>query len=172
MVDNAGKRYAEAIYEIATDEKKVFELYTFLKDVKDVYSNNDMKQYLNHPLVKKEDKVAMLEKIFADQKELERNIVLYLEGKNRLRDIDSIYEEYKKIYYTHENIIDVKATFATEVSDEQKKALVEKLTKSTGKKVNLEVEVDATLIGGGIIRIGDKVIDGTIKNRLGEMSRA
>ncbi|MGL4393025.1 MAG: F0F1 ATP synthase subunit delta, partial [Fusobacteriaceae bacterium] len=47
-----------------------------------------------------------------------------------------------------------------------------KLSKSTGKKVNLEVEVDASLIAGGIIRIGDKVIDGSVKTKLNEMGKA
>ena len=61
-------------------------------------------------------------------------------------------------YYIEKNIIDVKGIFASDLSAEQKDALIKKLENSTKKNVNLEVEIDKSLIGGGILKIGDKVI--------------
>lgn len=106
-----------------------------------------------------------------EQEEIDKNISLYLVSKGRLGDIKDILEEYKKLYYIEKNIIDVKGIFASDLSAEQKDALIKKLENSTKKNVNLEVEIDKSLIGGGILKIGDKVIDGSIKSQLASMSK-
>ncbi|MGL4687516.1 MAG: ATP synthase F1 subunit delta [Fusobacteriaceae bacterium] len=172
MVDKIGGRYAEAIYEIALEEKKVVAIYELLQEAEDLYNNNiEFKGFLQHPLVKKDDKLDIIEKIFANKEEIEKNILLYLIDRGRMLDIKDILLEYKKMYYDANNIVDVKATFATEISEEQKLALIKKLEKTTNKKIELELVIDKTLIGGGIIKIGDKIVDGSIKAQLKDMAK-
>lgn len=103
------------------------------------------------------------------QEEIDTNIALYLVTKGRFSEISGILEEYKSIYYKENNIIDVKGIFANEISEEQKLELTKKLEKTTKKKINLEVEIDSSLIGGGILKIGDKVVDGSIKAQIESM---
>ena len=172
MVDKVGQRYAQAIYEIAQDQKRVVEIYQLLQELNGLYyENRDFKEYLSHPLVKLDDKLSLIEKIMTEQEEIDKNISLYLVSKGRLGDIKDILEEYKKLYYIEKNIIDVKGIFASDLSAEQKDALIKKLENSTKKNVNLEVEIDKSLIGGGILKIVDKVIDGSIKSQLASMSK-
>ena len=172
MVDKVGQRYAQAIYEIAQDQKRVVEIYQLLQELNGLYyENRDFKEYLSHPLVKLDDKLSLIEKIMTEQEEIDKNISLYLVSKGRLGDIKDILEEYKKLYYIEKNKIDVKGIFASDLSAEQKDALIKKLENSTKKNVNLEVEIDKSLIGGGILKIGDKVIDGSIKSQLASMSK-
>ena len=68
-------------------------------------------------------------------------------------------------------ILDVEATFAVEPSELQKQKLIEKLMKKTGKKINLEVKIDKAIIGGGIIKIGDQVTDGSIRKELNSLRK-
>ena len=172
MVDKVGQRYAQAIHEIAQDQKRVVEIYQLLQELNGLYyENRDFKEYLSHPLVKLDDKLSLIEKIMTEQEEIDKNISLYLVSKGRLGDIKDILEEYKKLYYIEKNIIDVKGIFASDLSAEQKDALIKKLENSRKKNVNLEVEIDKSLIGGGILKIGDKVIDGSIKSQLASMSK-
>lgn len=172
MVEKVGKRYADAIYDIAREMGIVLDVFSLLKEVDTLYNKNlEFREFFQHPLVKKEDKLALIEKIFSEQKEIEQNIVLYLVERGRISEIKSVLEEYKALYYEENGIIDVKATFANEITEEQLKKLVEKLEKNSNKKVNLEFAVDSSLIGGGILKIGDKIIDGSIKTQLNKMAK-
>ncbi|MGL5055472.1 MAG: ATP synthase F1 subunit delta [Fusobacteriaceae bacterium] len=172
MVDKVGQRYAQAIYEIAQEQNRVVEIYQLLQELNGLYyDNKDFKEFLSHPLVKLDDKLSLIEKIMTEQEEIDKNISLYLVSRGRLGDIKDILEEYKKLYYIEKNIVDVKGIFASELSLEQKESLIKKLENSTKKNVNLEIEVDSTLIGGGILKIGDKVIDGSIKSQLASMAK-
>lgn len=170
MVDKVGKRYAEAIYDIAQEEKKVKEIHNLLEELRELYySNSEFKDFISHPLIKLDDKLKLVEKIVQEQDEIERNIALYLVTKGRIPDIKEIQEEYKILYYSANNILDVKSTFAKEPSELQKRNLIEKLEKKTSKKINLQVEIDNSIIGGAIIKIGDKIIDGSIKTQIQNM---
>ena len=82
------------------------------------------------------------------------------------KNIRNITAEYLKIYYEKNQIVDVEVTFAVEPSEAQKTKLIANLEKKTGKKVKLAIKVDKSILGGGIIRIGDTVIDGSIRKEL------
>jgi len=162
-----GKRYAVAIYDIAEKENRVKEIYETLNSVMEVYLNNlEFKTLVAHPLVSKEEKKTFVNKVFPDFDKVERDIVDYLVDKDRLLDIKSIVAEYLKIYYERNQIVDVEATFALEPTEEQKQKLIKKLEIKTGKKINLTVKIDNSIIAGGIIKIGDEITDGSVKRQL------
>ena len=162
-----GKRYAVAIYDIAEEKKMVTEVYETLNSIMETYlENTEFKNLVAHPLISREDKKSFVAKVFPDLNEVERNIVDYLIGKNRLLDIKSIVSEYLKIYYERNQIVDVEAIFALEPSEKQKENLIKKLKAKTGKKINLTVKIDSSIIAGGILKIGDEITDGSIKRQL------
>ncbi len=71
-----------------------------------------------------------------------------------------------------ENTLDVTVTSAAPMSTAQQKAVSAALTKRLGRTVQLETEIDETLIGGAVIRAGDVVIDGSLRSRLEGLSNA
>jgi F-type H+-transporting ATPase subunit delta len=85
-----------------------------------------------------------------------------------LSTISSLFEEYKAEY---EGYLDVQVTSAYELTDESFRVLADKLEKALGKKINMNVAVDKSLIGGVLVRAGDQVIDGSIKGRLQQMQK-
>ncbi|WP_300331012.1 ATP synthase F1 subunit delta [Fusobacterium sp.] len=173
MADNkVGKRYAEAIFSVGESNNNLKEIYDALNSLMEMYvKDKEFKNFINHPLISLEDKRDFLDKIYKDETEEVKNILFYLLEKGRISDIREIVAEYLKIFYTKNQILDVEATFAMELTEVQKAKLIENLEKSTKKKINIKVNVDKSIIGGGILKIGDKIIDGTIKTQLSTLAK-
>lgn len=167
MIGNQiGKRYAEAIYEVAVQRNEVKSIYDVLNATMELYKTDiDFRNFITHPLIKENEKKETLKKIFSDSND-GVEILFYILEKGRIAQIREIVAEYVKLDYAKNQILDVEATFAVALSDEQKEKLSKNLENKTGKKIKLVVNVDKSLIGGGIIKIGDEVTDGSIRRQL------
>ena len=162
-----GRRYSKAIFEIAEEKNQVKEIYEMLNSAMILYrTDKEFKNFILNPLIDNEQKKSVLNKIFGKDNSDNLNILLYILDKGRVNCIKYIVTEYLKIYYRKNRILDVKATFTKELTDEQKKKLIDKLSQKTGKEINLEIKIDKDILGGGIIKIGDKIIDGSIRREL------
>ena len=162
-----GRRYSKAIFEIAEEKNQVKEIYEMLNSAMVLYrTDKEFKNFILNPLIDNEQKKSVLNKIFGKDNSDNLNILLYILDKGRMNCIKYIVAEYLKIYYRKNRILDVKATFTKELTDEQKKKLIDKLSQKTGKEINLEIKIDKDILGGGIIKIGDKIIDGSIRREL------
>ena len=162
-----GRRYSKAIFEIAEEKNQVKEIYEMLNSAMVLYrTDKEFKNFILNPLIDNEQKKSVLNEIFGKDNSENLNILLYILDKGRMNCIKYIVAEYLKIYYRKNRILDVKATFTKELTDEQKKKLIDKLSQKTGKEINLEIKIDNDILGGGIIKIGDKIIDGSIRREL------
>lgn len=162
-----GRRYSKAIFEIAEEKNQVKEIYEMLNSAMVLYrTDKEFKNFILNPLIDNEQKKSVLNEIFGKNNSENLNILLYILDKGRINCIKYIVAEYLKIYYRKNRILDVKATFTKELTDEQKKKLIDKLSQKTGKEINLEIKIDKDILGGGIIKIGDKIIDGSIRREL------
>ena len=167
-----GRRYSKAIFEIAEEKNQVKEIYEMLNSAMVLYrTDKEFKNFILNPLIDNEQKKSVLNKIFGKDNSENLNILLYILDKGRMNCIKYIVAEYLKIYYRKNRILDVRATFTKELTDEQKKKLINKLSQKTGKEINLEIKIDKNILGGGIIRIGDKIIDGSIRRELDNWKR-
>ena len=167
-----GRRYSKAIFDIAEEKKQVKEIYELLNSAMVLYrTDKEFKNFIRNPLISNEEKKLVLNEIFGKDNRDNLNILLYILDKGRINCIKYIVAEYLKIYYRKNRILDVRATFTKELTEEQKKKLIDKLSQKTGKEINLEIKIDKNILGGGIIRIGDKIIDGSIRRELDNWKR-
>ena len=167
-----GRRYSKAIFEIAEEKNQVKEIYEMLNSAMVLYrTDKEFKNFILNPLIDNEQKKSVLNEIFGKDNSENLNILLYILDKGRMNCIKYIVAEYLKIYYKKNRILDVRATFTKELTDEQKKKLINKLSQKTGKEINLKIKIDKNILGGGIIRIGDKIIDGSIRRELDNWKR-
>ena len=161
------KRYATAIYDIAESSGKIGEIREALNILAENYNEDEeFKVFLLDPSIKYDEKVEYLHKSFDFISEDAFKIINYLVKKGRVSLAEKIRDSYLKIYYEKNNKILVNATFTKELSDNQRDALMKKLEEKYKKKIVLNLSVDEELIGGGIIKIGNKVIDGSIKSQI------
>ena len=161
------KRYAEAVYGVAKEKDKVKEIYDMLNSLMELYINDsEFRNFMLHPLIENSEKKDFLGKIFTGADDITMNIIDYLVDKNRIEIIKYIVSEYLKLYYLENNEVEVTGIFSKELSKEQYDLLKSKLEKKVGKKIILYIKVDKDIIGGGIVKMGDQIIDGSIKRQI------
>ena len=161
------KRYAEAVYGVAKEKDKVKEIYDMLNSLMELYINDsEFRNFMLHPLIENSEKKGFLGKILTDADDITMNIIDYLVDKDRIEIIRYIVSEYLKLYYLENNEVEVTGIFSKELSEEQFDLLKSKLEKKVGKKIILKIEVNKDIIGGGIVKMGDQIIDGSIKRQI------
>ena len=161
-------RYAEALYEIAVENNLVDRLEEELKAVLGVLEESvQLKKVLFHPRITAAQKKEVLAGLFAGRvSEVAMNFLGILVERRREAYLDNITGYFTDLADKARNISDVKVTSAVELNDGEKKALTAAMASCTGKKVRLSYDVEPQLLGGVVVRVGDKVIDGSVLARL------
>lgn len=174
MAKLASKTYGDALFELALEENRLDEFVDEVTAVvKILDSNADLTKLMNHPKVDKEEKIQVIENIFEGKvsKELVGLMRMVIE-KGRTNELIGIFEYFIAEYKEHKNIGTAYVTTAIELNPVQKEQVEKRLLETT-KYVKIEVSysVDKSLIGGMVIRIGDRVMDSSIKTRLYELTK-
>lgn len=99
------------------------------------------------------------------------SFVKLLIKKRREELIEECIREFRVLLAVHNNTVDAEATTAIPLSPEQAQRLTESLHTLTGKTVNLTTSIDAALVGGVVVRMGDTVIDGSVRGKLERLER-
>ena len=134
-------------------------------------TKDEFRKILEDPLKKFPEKEKFLEKSFNHVTKESLGIIKYIVRKRRLSLIGNIKEYFLKLYYEENNKLPITAIFAKELSETQREQLIQKLEKKYGKKIVLNLKVDKEIIGGGILKIGNEVINGSIKNQIDEIKK-
>lgn len=168
------RRYGEALFAVAKEKEQIEEVKKDVVELLALLQEDDqLLQYLDHPKIKREDKQETIEKLFTDKlsKDLIGLMVLLLK-KARQGYLVSILEYYLEEYKRHNKLATVYVQSAVELNDDQKNKLQQSIEKSRQEKVDIIYECDAQLIGGLVIRIGDNVIDNSIRGKLDDLTRS
>lgn len=167
------RRYAVALFETGIDLSKVDEFYKDLQGIKGTIElDSRLIDILSHPKIRDGEKKSMLEELFKSSVEKETMNFLYiLVDKRRQGNILEIIDEFNTLYKDHKGIVDVVAITAVSMDPKAKEDLSQSLSKKLKKEVNLVNQVDPSVLGGVFLKIGDKLIDGTVKGHLDSMAR-
>ncbi|QNM04666.1 ATP synthase F1 subunit delta [Qiania dongpingensis] len=174
MAKLISKTYGEALFETALDVKNVDGLFAEAEAVREILSDNPkLLKLFNHPNIIKEEKLEVMESVFKGRVSAEMTGFLKVViEKGRQNELDAILsyfigevKEYKKIGIAF-------VTSAAPLSDEQKEQIEQKLLETTKYEAfEMNFRVDESLIGGLVIRIGDRVVDSSVKSRLYELKK-
>ncbi|AEB76931.1 F0F1 ATP synthase subunit delta [Clostridium botulinum] len=173
MYEYLDRRYALALYEVAEKNGKVEEYIQELKEIVDLINNNEeLLKIVQHPEVTTSKKKKIFKEIFKGK--IDDNLLaflLILIEKERIMYLKEKVKEMEKIHLEKQNIIVAHIKSVVPLSEEQKNILIEKLSKKYQKNIMLKEQLDKSLIGGLYVRIGDDVIDGTIKGKFEEIRK-
>ena len=162
-------RYAKSLLKIAIEENALEALHNDMVFVNDVCTqNNDLVLLLRSPIVKSDKKRNVVDAIFGAQlSKISATFVSLIITKKREGLLGDIASSFIDIYKIHNNIKSATVTSAVPLTKAQKDGVTAILNanKST-ESVDLTEVVDASLIGGMILRVGDKQIDESIKRKL------
>ena len=171
MINIVASRYAEALFQVVEETDSTDKLYGELKAVVDIVKENkDFSNILRSPLVSKEEKKDLITKVFDGK--LSQNMINFLKilaDKDRLALLADIEKDFKVLLNEKNNILEGIVITAVPMKEEEVKELQTKLSAKYNKTVVLENEVDKSVLGGVLVRLGNEEIDGTVKNRLDKM---
>lgn len=169
---NIAGRYARAFFEIAKQERRYEdysrELGLFSAVLRE---NKNLTEFLANPLFTRPEKRAVVEAILqkAGISELTANFLKLLVDKRRIGIISDIESRYRKLMDEALNKVRVAVRTAFPLTGELAAQLQEGLERLTGKQVEMTVDVDASLLGGVVVRIGDTLYDGSIRTQLNKI---
>lgn len=162
----SGKRYAQAIFEIAQEEKQLKEWQLDLRRIAEVMQNPELVAFLESPKVSFDLKRKLLEEQLKVISPLALNLACLLVAKDKFKIANSIATEYDRLLDAYYGIEHAEVITAIPVDDKDRKKLLQDLEALTKKKIVAEIQVDPAIVGGAIIKIGDKLIDGSTKSKL------
>ena len=161
--------YADALFETGIEENTLDGLYEEALSVQQILKDNpDFSRLMNHPKILKEEKEQIMESVFKGRLSDEfTGFLKIIVANKRYSEIDSILDYFVLRVKEHKKIGIAYVTTPLELTDAQKEAVKKKLLDTTDY-VTMEVNymIDESLIGGMVIRIGDRVVDSSIKLKL------
>ncbi|MDD3746748.1 MAG: ATP synthase F1 subunit delta [Anaerostipes sp.] len=175
MAKLVSKTYGDAYISLAlekgnlTEERE--EVTSFLKIFQE---NEDLYKMLHHPKVVVEEKMRVMEQIFKGKVSDDfMGFLLIIMKKGRAGDMLSIFEYVISQMKRYEGIGILEVVSAVELTGKQKKEIENRMLELTDyKTLEVDYKVDETLIGGLILRMDDRVVDNSIKNKLDSMARS
>lgn len=173
LVSKAARRYATALLETAKEKKVVEETLKDILFIKNtVEGSKELALFLKSPVIKPNDKEAVLSTIF-DKKigKLSKEFVLLVSSKERTSILIEIASAFVDQYNEFAGIIEVEVRTAYALDNKQVQELLKVLEKSTSKKVEMNVIDQLDLKGGLLVKIQDTVIDGTVKHKLEQLEQ-
>jgi F-type H+-transporting ATPase subunit delta len=161
-------RYAKSLLKIALEENSLEELHGDMVLVNSVCTNSpDLGLMLKSPIVRTDKKKAVLSEVFGKNVSAMSNafisIILTKKREGLLSDIASAFID---IYKMHKNITTASITTAIEITKDQKLKIVDLLLNEKRDNIEIKEVVNPDIIGGMIIRIGDKQVDESIRRKL------
>ena len=174
MAKLVSKTYGDALFAVALEENRMDEFFEAVKVVAEILRTNDeFGKLMNHPKIMKEDKVKIVEDTFGGRipKEIV-GMMTILVTKGRAEEMLSVFDYFIDLVKEEKKIGIASVTTAVQLSDKQKAKVEQRLLDTTKYETfEMNYSVDASLIGGMVIRIGDRVVDSSIKTKLYELSR-
>lgn len=174
MAKIVAKVYSDALFDLALEKKEMNQVAEEIQVLKDTLAqNSELLQFLNHPKVSNEEKIQTIEEIFRDRfSDTTVGFLVIIVTKGRYNELNAILDYFLEEVREYHNIGRATVTSATELTEEQKQKVVNKLLASTSYvEFIMDYKVDPSIIGGLIIRIGDRVVDSSIKSKIELMKK-
>ena len=166
-----GKNYAEALLELARRADDPAGWGKLLRDVANgMQQDITVQHFLESPKISEAQKNEVFFQAFGDR--VPRHFLRFLQTlvrKRRQMLIPTISEEYDKLLDIHEGRVHANVTVARETSAEDETRIAEQLSRVVGKSVVPHLNVNPAILGGVVVKIGDTVMDGSVRRRLGKL---
>lgn len=162
------RRYAQALYEEAASKDRVAQVDEDVLLIRQsLDGSRELVSFFESPVINRDKKEAIVRELFGERiQPLTLDFLRLLIEKGREDFFPEIVEAYQGLRDEQQGVVQVHARTAHPLGDEEKKALGQALVKRTGRKVRLTLSQDPSLIGGIIVRVGDTVYDGSVRNKL------
>ena len=171
VAKGSARRYARAVFELVAKDR-IAEWQAELDKIAGIGSDTAITTYLENPSIHFEDKAKLLHEKLADINPLILNLVYVLLARSRLDMLPEISTEYRRLADDYQGITRAEVTTTLPLDDGTRAKLSQDISNIIGKKVVLETEyVDADLIGGIIVKVDGKMLDGSTRGKLAALKK-
>ncbi|MBN2794357.1 MAG: F0F1 ATP synthase subunit delta [Clostridia bacterium] len=171
MAKLVSKTYSSALFELALEEHMIDTIlaeYAFVKQ--SINENPEFFEIIVSPRIPLEEKKTILDKTFGNQiSEVLLNFFKLLIDKKRSQVMMEVYDDFKALVDDHKGNIVATVESVIELDAAEIKNLEEKLNTLTGKNVSVNNVINPDIMGGLVVKVGDKIIDGSVKRKLENM---
>lgn len=168
--EEAASRYAQAAMSIARDEGTIEQWRSELDDIATVLAESGLAPMLADERVPLSDRLALVERTL-DISPKALNLARLLVSKGRSRGARFVALAYNRLADAHQGRVAANVTSAVELGTAQLENIKQRLSQSLGKTVDVTLQVDPSIMGGLIIRVGDELVDGSVRTRLRRLQR-
>lgn len=164
--DTAPRRYAEAAFEVALRDGTVETWRRELEVASGTLASAELADVLANPATPLDQRVDAADRIFAGLSRQVRNLVLLLVRRGRIEQLPRVAAEFARLDDRRNGLVHATATSAAPLGPDEIRSVTARLEALTGGRVVLETAVDPDLLGGIVVRVGDRLIDGSVRGRL------
>ena len=172
-LSNVARPYAQAVFELASENNDLATWGDQLDLLSAIASNEDLQAMLTNPAFTAEQQISVFLDVGGDKlSDAGKNLVRLLVENDRVEALPEMSAIFAEKRAEAERVIEADMITASAVAEEQQQAFSKALEARLGRSVNLNFEVDSSLIGGAVIRAGDWVVDGSVKAQLEQLEGA
>lgn len=172
-MSRAAIRYAKAVLDLAKDNGSVEAVLNDMKSVKaTIEGSKELRNALNSPVIKADDKCAVLRQVFTDGTKETLGLVDVLVDNSRANLLGGVADSFIAEYNKSNKIESATVTTAVALTPELETKVLAKVKELTGStNVTLTNEIDESIIGGFVLRVGDTQYNASIASQLGKLKR-
>ncbi len=169
---SASLQYANALADVALAQGAADAALKQLSDFAGAFAaSSELRNFLTSPAVSREAKHGVIEKIAArvGAGKIIRNFLFVVADHQRTHILPEIVAAFQDVIQQRQGVAEAEIVSAAELSAAQKKRFAQTLERLTGKKIEAKYSLDPALLGGAVVRVGDTIYDGSVRNNLNEM---
>ncbi|MGJ8683903.1 MAG: ATP synthase F1 subunit delta [Nonlabens sp.] len=171
-LSRAASRYATAILSLAIDKNEAAAVNEEMKSILvTINGNKELRDFMSSPLTKAEQKRGALRQIFKDAGAITMSSFDLLVDNKRADILMDVATKYILLFEDMNKREIATVTTAVEITADLEKKVLAKAKELAGKEITLEKKIDASILGGFILRVGDQEINASVANKLGELKR-
>jgi F-type H+-transporting ATPase subunit delta len=173
-VEEIAEVYARALFEVAKEHDVLDRIREELNEFTDALQdedNRELRLFFYSPYFSSEEKRDAVEKVVTGADERLVNFLKLLAERHRLPVLPRIRRRLESLWAEENELLPVQVTAAVQLDDELVKGIGERIQEQTGRKVELSSEVDPEVLGGLVVRVGNMVLDASVRNRLEQMRK-
>lgn len=165
----SGKRYAEAIFQLGVEQDLLDQWAGDLALIDQVLQDDEFRAFLKHAEVSLEQKIRAINTVFQEVNPLVRNMIALLVTRGLVDLVHDMQVGYGQLLDEYRGRQQVEVTSAVPLEDQERERISSYVSNLIQKEVVVTTQVDESILGGVIIQIGDKLLDGSTRTRLEEL---
>jgi ATP synthase F1 delta subunit len=171
-VEQIAQVYARSLFEVAQEGHKLDLVREQLGQIDDaIRENREMRLFLFSPYFSTQEKREGLRRAIVDADPAISNILDVLLENHRLPVISRIRREYDRLWDQANDLLAVTVTSAVELDEAVVQRIGDEIGRQTGRRVELSRQVDASILGGFVVRVGNAILDSSVRNRLEQLRK-